>query len=262
MRAVKVLLNLYETRNTYLTAEQLNLSQSAVARTLAKCRNSFDDPLYIRSSNQLSPTALMESLVEKLPSLIEQFEKIIDDNSEFYPERLTGCYQIYLNRHTQLAYGEKLFDFLSEQAPSATWYIKGWESNATEQLLDGRATIGVNYYSEALPNSICQDILFRDEFALYADRDHPLHHCDTVSVEDLEKYEFVSLAIPSLDERSEYIDYGLQSLGVNPTIRLQTDSILLAMKMAKKRSAILPASMATVIDKKHNFKPISFGLGG
>ena len=49
VKYLKVLLNIYSTCNTYHTAEQMDLSQPSVARTLEKCRQALNDPLSVSS---------------------------------------------------------------------------------------------------------------------------------------------------------------------------------------------------------------------
>lgn len=259
-RSIKVLLNLYKTRNTYVTAEQLDLSQSAVARILAKCRQSFNEPLFIRTGNQLSPTAFTDALVEMLPELLNGIEEVVATRSEFDPKKLSGHYQIYLNRQTQLIYGERLFKILSRDAPNASWYIKGWDHTSVEQMLDDRAVIGVNYFSPALPNSIIQETLTDDELCILAHEDHPLHDLEQVSIDDLQQYEFVSLAIPYIDERNLYTDAMLQELGVKARIQLQTDSIMLGIQVAENDGLLLLTSVHVARYPHTHLKPINFTI--
>ncbi|WP_394203899.1 LysR substrate-binding domain-containing protein [Shewanella waksmanii] len=257
-KALKVLLNLYNTRNTYVTAEQLDISQSAVARNLAKCRQSFNEPLFIRTGNQLSPTAFTEALVEKLPSLLNSIDDIVATNSEFDPSQLTGRYVIYLNHQSQLLYGAKIFEFLSRDAPNATWFMKSWDQASVEQLLDNRAAIGVNYYSESLPNSIYQQKLAEDYFAIFAAESHPLHQLKTVTTKDLEQYHFVSLTIPHIDEKNIYVDSILEDMGVKASVRFQTDSLILAMQVAESQNMLLLSTIEIYNDPRSHLKPLKF----
>ena len=47
-------------------AEQLNLTQPAVSHALARLRELFDDPLFVREGRNLAPTALTKRLIEPL----------------------------------------------------------------------------------------------------------------------------------------------------------------------------------------------------
>ncbi|MGR5350449.1 LysR substrate-binding domain-containing protein [Vibrio mediterranei] len=257
-RSIKVILNLYKTRNTYVTAEELDLSQSAVARILAKCRHALNEPLFIRSGNQLSPTAFTEALVEKLPSLLNGIEEIVATKTEFDPKQLTGRYQIFLNRQSQLIYGRTLFELLRRDAPKASWYIKGWDSTSAEQLLDDRAVIGVNYYSSSLPNSICQETLADEVFVLLAHEEHPLHRLDNITNKELSEYDFVSLALPFIDEKSLYLDSVLQEIGVEGNIALQTDNLMFAMQVAENMGLLLLSTIDVANYPNTTLKPLKY----
>lgn len=257
-KAIKILLNLYNTRNTYVTAEQLDLSQSAVARTLAKCRQSFNEPLFIRSGNQLTPTAFTEALVEKLPGLLNSIEDIVATNTEFDPANITGRQQIFLNRQTQLIYGAKLFEYLHRDAPNATWHIKGWDSTSVDQLMDDRAVFGVNYYNPNLPNSICQDDIAEDVFAIFAPPDHPLHKYDKVTPKDLTNQKFVSISIPNIDEKNVYLDAVLQEMGVKAEVAFQTDNLALGIQVAESQSLLLLTTIYVYNFSGTELQPINF----
>ena len=258
IKSIKILLNLYNTRNTYVTAEQLDMSQSAVARNLAKCRQSFNEPLFIRTGNQLSPTAFTEALVEKLPNLLHSIDEIMASNNEFDPLQLTGHYQIFFNQQSQLLYANKFFEILSRDAPKASWFIKSWDQTSVEQLLDNRAAIGVNYYSDTLPNSISQEKIADDYFAIFAGENHPLHQLEHISHKDLEQYQFVSLAIPHIDERNIYIDSIMEDIGVKAKVRFQTDNLLLGMQIAESHNMLLLSTIEIFNHPTINLKPLKF----
>ncbi|CAM4366152.1 LysR family transcriptional regulator [Vibrio agarivorans] len=257
LKAIRVLLNLSHTCNTYQTAEQLDLSQSAVARMLAKCRTSFNDPLFIRNGNQLSPTAFMEVLQEKLPNLIDSLEGIVAMNREFNPQDLTGTYQVFLNSKILHMFGSALYNQLEAEAPNATWYLKGWESNSSHALLNDNAVWGINYYSEDLANSIVQEPVWEDEIVILANADHPIHAIDNIEIEHLATYPFASLSIPSLDEKNRYLEDAMRKFGLKPNVKIQTDSIILALEVTQKKGLLLPCSREYAKNNLSNLKVVN-----
>ena len=48
------------------TAKRMNVSPSAVSKSLAKLRAWFDDPLFVKTPLGLSPTPLMSSMEQDL----------------------------------------------------------------------------------------------------------------------------------------------------------------------------------------------------
>lgn len=58
-------------------SEKLNLSQSAVSKSLARLREQFDDPLFIRSSHGLVPTAQALLIKEELEGLLTNIDLLL-----------------------------------------------------------------------------------------------------------------------------------------------------------------------------------------
>ena len=90
LKAMRMLIDLNETRNTYVTAERLDLSQSAVARMLSKCRTALNDPIFVRASGKLQPTSFAEHLLSRLPNIISEIDDAISANQKFEPVQLNG----------------------------------------------------------------------------------------------------------------------------------------------------------------------------
>ncbi|MGF1697187.1 LysR family transcriptional regulator [Vibrio lamellibrachiae] len=256
IRSMRVLIDLNETKNTYLTAERLDLSQSAVARILSKNRTTLNDQLYVRIANKLEPTALMAELLIKLPLIIDSLEQVVSTNFDFDPKLLSGKYQIFLNHPTQQLFGIDIFQKLSQAAPNATWYLKGWESNAVEQFLDDRATLGVNYFSAHYPKSIIQQTFAEDKFQMFAQPNHPLFKKSLLSWSDICDFPFISLSVPSWDEKQEKFNHVCNALGGVPQIKLQTDSISLAIQAAESSQMLLPSSLRICDPSRTALRPL------
>lgn len=242
LKAMRMLIDLNETRNTYVTAERLDLSQSAVARMLSKCRTTLNDPIFVRSAGKLQPTSFAEHLLSRLPTIIDEIDYAVSANQKFDPAHLKGKIQICINRPIQSRFGAELFNRLSAEAPNATWYLKSWESNAVEQILDGRVLMGVNYYSDHFPKSITQKVVAKDQFVMLASENHPLSQLNSVSVDDALDYGFISLTLPGWDEKNTHLNRIFNDTDRSPKIRLQTDSLNLAMQVARTSNMLLPAS--------------------
>lgn len=243
LKAMRMLIDLNETRNTYVTAERLDLSQSAVARMLSKCRTALNDPIFVRASGKLQPTSFAEHLLSRLPNIISEIDDAISANQKFDPVQLKGKIQICINRPIQSRFGPELFTRLSAEAPNATWYLKSWESTAVEQILDGRVLMGVNYYSDHFPKSITQKMVAKDQFVVLASENHPLAQLNNISIDAALEYGFISLTLPGWDEKNTHLNRVFGRSERSPLIRLQTDSLHLAMQVARTNNMLLPASL-------------------
>jgi DNA-binding transcriptional LysR family regulator len=255
LRTFKVLLSLHETGNTYLTADKMRISQSAVSRTLAKARHALNDPLFTRQGNMFRPTPLMEQLTTKWPNIIEKFESLADVESPIDPFWLTGHYHIYLNSHIKNAYGADLFRALSTYSPKATWTLEGWDSMLIDDLLSERTAIGVGFYQEDLPTVIEQEVILEDTVVLLANAQHPLHHYDTVELEQLASFGFIKHS-----KRYQGIDVKLDALPFTPNISLHTDCMELATKVAHSQPLLLTTTESCQCDENLALIPVNLNL--
>ncbi len=83
LNLLKLLVILNEERQTILAAKRMNLSQPTISIMLKKLRDQFDDPLFIRDKNNLTPTIKCENILATLPALLTQLDKLYSDD-EFY----------------------------------------------------------------------------------------------------------------------------------------------------------------------------------
>lgn len=68
-------------------AARLNLTQPAVSHALARLRELFDDPLFVREGRNLAPTALTKRLIEPLRQSLQALGALIDKDASFDPAR-------------------------------------------------------------------------------------------------------------------------------------------------------------------------------
>jgi DNA-binding transcriptional LysR family regulator len=66
-------------------AERLNLTQPAVSHALARLRELFDDPLFVRQGRNLAPTALTKGLIEPLRQSLQALGTLIEQGESFDP---------------------------------------------------------------------------------------------------------------------------------------------------------------------------------
>ncbi|MGK3134716.1 LysR family transcriptional regulator [Pantoea trifolii] len=78
-----VLLVMYEMRSVTLAANRLYLGQPAVSAALKRLREMFDDPLFVRASNGMTPTPRAEQLVQQFAPLMQDLHRVIFTQQPF-----------------------------------------------------------------------------------------------------------------------------------------------------------------------------------
>lgn len=80
-----VLLVMYETRSVTAAAQRLYLGQPAVSAALKRLREMFDDPLFVRASQGMTPTPRAEQLVQHIAPLLQGVQQAIFSTPAFNP---------------------------------------------------------------------------------------------------------------------------------------------------------------------------------
>jgi DNA-binding transcriptional LysR family regulator len=89
-----ILRELARERRTTVVANRLGLSQSAVSHALARLRDVLKDPLFVRRSNGLEPTARCLEYLPKVESLLGLARELVDGNAAFDPATTTRTFTL------------------------------------------------------------------------------------------------------------------------------------------------------------------------
>ena len=148
---MRVLASVAATGNTHRSAEQLNLSQSAVSRALGKLREVLEDPLFVRAPHGLEPTDYTRRLVAALPEVFDQLSEIVEGDESFDPGQWQGSVTLALSSVVFHCWGQDIYEQLSSQAPQVVWNLQNWRSQSGEDILSGRVALGVHFKNSVGP---------------------------------------------------------------------------------------------------------------
>jgi len=75
-------------------ARHLNLSQPAISHALAKLRDTFDDPLFVRQGNRLVPTPAARAIAGPVREALRGLDVALDAATSFNPAKATREFRI------------------------------------------------------------------------------------------------------------------------------------------------------------------------
>jgi DNA-binding transcriptional LysR family regulator len=122
------------------TAKRMNVSPSAVSKSLAKLRAWFDDPLFVKTPLGLSPTPLMSSMEQDLADWMQMGNQILDKPHHIMPSGLkfelaaeTPLLMILFNSLSQRIY---------QRYPQALIRLRNWDYDSLDAIIRGEVDIG------------------------------------------------------------------------------------------------------------------------
>ena len=163
---------LMQERSVTKTAKRMNVTPSAVSKSLSKLRTWFDDPLFVNTPLGLSPTPLMVSMEQSLAEWMQMGNQLLDKPHHESPRGL----KFDLAAETPLVM--IMFNALSQQIylryPQATIKIRNWDYDSLDAIIRGEVDIGFTGREShprsrellsLLPLSIDHEVLFSDRLA-------------------------------------------------------------------------------------------------
>lgn len=171
-------------------AEALDMAQPTMSKSLARLRQSFDDPLLVREGNAMHPTPFARDLAIKVQAALTSLSEIYDPPRPFDPATMQGTLRIGGNDYIQAVVGVPFMRQMREIAPYVNIAFRAVGSLYAEQLLvEERCDIVV---STAFPSVAlrCQKT-FSDPFVCVIDAEN----ADVPRRLDLDGF----LALPQVD---------------------------------------------------------------
>ncbi len=98
-------------------ARRVGLSPSAMSHSLARLRELFDDPLFVRSGVRMTPTARAESIAQDVRAALEHVETALEKPTDFRPDQSRQTFRVGASNDVQIALLPILLSTLRERAP-------------------------------------------------------------------------------------------------------------------------------------------------
>ncbi|NOH98318.1 HTH-type transcriptional regulator YidZ [Vibrio sp. 99-70-13A1] len=162
------------------TAKKLNVTPSTVSKSLTKLRDWFEDPLFVKTPQGLTPTPLAMSMAHDLQDWLQIGSQILTKRGDETPS------DISLNLEVESPlFLIMLNDLLKEtyqRYPNAKVKTRSWDYDSIDALVRGESDIGFSGREthprskeslNALPYFIDFEVLFHDMPVVYLRKNHP-----------------------------------------------------------------------------------------
>ena len=95
LHALRVLDALFRERSLTRAAEALHTQQPALSKTLARLRRYFNDPLFVRVSLHMEPTAKALELEKPVRALLDGMQRLRSEQTRFDPGQSTRTFRVF-----------------------------------------------------------------------------------------------------------------------------------------------------------------------
>lgn len=160
-------------RRTTAVAEELGLSQSAVSHALARLRDLFGDPLFLRRPHGLEPTRRALELGPRIDALLDRIGETFARPDSFDPARSERRFAISAPEFITALIGADLVGTFRRSAPNARFNITFLGPQPSlESLRRGQIDVALGRFG-ALPREFASEPIYKDHYCVAARRRHP-----------------------------------------------------------------------------------------
>lgn len=169
-----ILESLYRTSNISKTADELNMSQSAASHALAKLRDHFNDPLFVRVPKGMSATETAKNLRASIEVFTQQ-ARSLSQAEKFDPRKAQGRINIATTDMVEVILAPALLKRLKTEAPGLQISFRptGGELPKSE-LESGVHDLAIAGFYKNLPEGFYQVKVYEDGFSTAYRKNHPV----------------------------------------------------------------------------------------
>ncbi|RJG48705.1 LysR family transcriptional regulator [Motilimonas pumila] len=227
LNLLKTLRVLLQEKNTAKAAERLGVSQPAVSRSLAKIRESFDDPLFVRQARGLKLTDKAQTLAQQLPKILALLETTLQ-GEHFCPDQLTGKFRLAINGYLLDSHGYAICAAIMAKAPELALELHSYSPATDGQLLTGEVDAGISFYPIEVSKELRQVHIATSHIGGIYHHCHPLGELGSISVNELLNYPLAGLIVPEYNAQYMKMQNLFENnIQLNPKFRSQQLSTIL-----------------------------------
>jgi LysR family transcriptional activator of mexEF-oprN operon len=164
---------LARTRRTTEAARRLGVTQSTISHALARLRDLFGDPLFVRRSHGLEPTRRALELMPRIETLVDLAGAVVSRDG-FDPALSERRFRMAAAEFVGALIGGPLVETFRRDAPRASFaldFLRG--STSLEELRRGEIDLVVGEFLR-LPRGFEAERLYDDRYCVVARKRHPV----------------------------------------------------------------------------------------
>jgi len=256
---------IFEELNLTRAAAKLGISQPALSHSLARLREEFADPLFVRVPGGLAPTPRALDLKTQVFRIQESLTEIYQSHHLNKPADFTGRIVISTTSYFEQIVILRLTECLAKEAPKIQLVTHNLptesETLPRQQLERGEIDIAVAGFFKQIPVGFFSTTLFEDPFCVSARMNHP-YFKSKQRPEDLCRYPHVMISLRG--DLHGRIDDELKKMKLKRDIRAGLGNFLTPALLLPDTDfllvgpTLLAASFSSLLPIRH--APLPFAL--
>lgn len=172
-RDLKMLDLIYTTRSVSKTAELLAQTQPTVSSWLKRLREQVGDPLFVRTTEGMSPTPRAEVLVRKARDILDAMHQLTAAAPRFDAATSTRVFRLCIPDASQITLLPSLLQFIRNCAPQVQLELPPVDEQTVRMLESGEADLAFGGFVPRMEAGFYEQTLFEQDFVCMVSTHHP-----------------------------------------------------------------------------------------
>lgn len=232
-------------RNVTRSASLLGITQPAMSNGLRRLRETFGDPLLLRTSEGMMPTERAQSIQPLLRQVLASVEQVIEPITEFDARSSDRVFRIMTSDYGEATLLPSLLNRLRKEAPDVVLDILTPSDMSFQEVEQGLVDLVINRF-DTLPQSFHQKTLWKDSFSCLFAVDNALADDFRLETYLHARHVWVSKTgmgagmgiTPKDTKRLGWVDEALEAIGAKRHISVFTRHYQSAALLAEQKALV------------------------
>lgn len=228
---------IYTEANLTRAGQIIGITQPAVSNALARLRETFNDPLFVRTAQGMVPTPMAQNIISSVRSALALLRVSVQESRTFNPLQANKTFRISMTDLTEAVILPPLFQRLRRHAPAVV--IESFLAHrreTTSDLAAGRLDFAVDapLNTDAQVRHIK---LMEDRYVCAMRQGHPLAGKASISLD-----EYLTLTHIHISTRRNglgQVDLALGKIGLQRKITLRSQHYLMASNVLQQTDMVM-----------------------
>ncbi|WP_095109993.1 LysR family transcriptional regulator [Pseudomonas sp. Irchel 3E20] len=228
---------IYTEANLTRAGQIVGITQPAVSNALARLRETFNDPLFVRTAQGMVPTPMAQNIIGPVRNALSLLRVSVQESRIFNPLQAAKTYRISMTDLTEAVILPPLFQRLRRLAP--TVIIESFLSKrreTTKELAAGRLDFAVDAPLNTDPQ-VRHVKLMEDRYVCAMRKGHALATKEKFTLDD-----YLSLTHVHISSRRNglgHVDLALGKMGIQRKIALRSQHYLMASQVLHQTDMVM-----------------------
>lgn len=228
---------IYTEANLTRAGQIIGITQPAVSNALARLRESFNDPLFVRTAQGMVPTPMAQNIINPVRSALALLRVSVQESRTFDPLQANKTFRISMTDLTEAVVLPPLFQRLRKQAPSVVVEsLLSHRRETTSDLAAGRLDFAIDAPLNTDPQ-VRHVKLMEDRYVCAMRPAHPLAGQPSISLD-----EYLGLTHIHISTRRNglgQVDLALGKMGLQRKITLRSQHYLMASNVLQHTDMVM-----------------------